>query len=118
LGRQTRRVIFFVLAILVGLTAGMVYGWEVNPIRFSEMPPDMLRIDYRADVVLMIAELYQVEGDAEKALTRLDFLGDMPTLEMMDEAIRFAEIHNYTPEDMQAMWRLASAIETYLPKMR
>jgi hypothetical protein len=111
LGRRTRRLIFFVLAILAGLAAGVFYGWEVNPVQFTGASPDSLRIDYKTDVVLMIAELYQAEGDSGEALTRLAFLRDEAPVSLVEEAVSFAESHDYAQEDLHLMRQLLSALE-------
>jgi len=114
LRRQARRIIFFVIAILVGLTAGVIYGWEVNPIRDAGLLPDKLRIDYKTDVVLMAAELYHAKKDIAAAISRLAFVGDAPAGDIVDQAINFAERNNYAPEDVQLMWQLAFAVESTL----
>jgi hypothetical protein len=111
LGRRTRRLIFFVLAILAGLAAGLFYGWEVNPVLFKGTSPDSLRVDYKGDIVLMIAELYEAEGDSGEALTRLAFLGDEDPASIVEEAIVFAEEHNYTAEDLVLMRALLTTLD-------
>lgn len=111
MGRQTRRLIFFVLAIVAGLAAGLFYGWQVNPVQFEGMSPDTLRGDYKADVVLMIAELYQADGDSGEALARLAFLGDQTPTSVVKEAVVFAEEHDYSAEDLALMRGLLAALE-------
>lgn len=112
--RQTRRILFFVIAILVGLAAGVIYGWEVNPVQYADAAPDKLRMDYKTDVVLMAAELYHAEKDTDAAISRLAYVGDAPPLDIVEKAINFAERNNYAPEDMQLMWHLASAVDSTL----
>jgi hypothetical protein len=111
LGRRTRRLILFVLSILVGLAAGVFYGWEVNPVQFEGTSLETLRLDYKADVVLMIAELYQAEGDSDKASTRLAFLGDEDPACIIEETVSFAGQHDYADEDLELMQGLLAAIE-------
>lgn len=108
---QTRRILFFVIAILAGLAAGLFYGWEINPIRQNNAAPDELRMDYKADVVLMAAELYHVEGDIAVPITWLIYLGNTPPLDMIEDAVDFAENNNYTAEDIQIMRELIEAID-------
>ncbi len=112
---RTRRVLFFTLSVLVGLAAGVTYGWVVNPVQYTDTPPDSLRIDYQTDLVLMAAELYENEGDITPALSRLDFLGETSLPEMMQQTIIFAEEHQYTAADIQLLENLAAAVELTPP---
>jgi hypothetical protein len=43
------------IAALSGLALGLVYGWRINPVQYTDITPDVLRIDYRSDYVLMVA---------------------------------------------------------------
>ena len=112
--RHTRRLLYFIIAILVGLAVGVIYGWEVNPVRSAGGSPDRLRMDYKTDIVLMAAELYQAEGDSDAAISRLAFVGDAPAADIVEQAIDFAERNNYAPEDVRLLWQLASAVESAL----
>lgn len=114
--RRTRRLIFFAIAILVGIATGVVYGWVVNPVDYTDTGPHTLRIDYKTDYALMVAELYHVEGDVVMAMARLTYLGDDVPVELMDAAIPYAEAHDYAPGDLQLMRELAQAITLALPE--
>ena len=105
------RFAFFVLAILVGFAAGLGYGWAINPVQYRSTSPNTLQIDYRTDFVLMVAELYQAEGDLALALARLGFLGDAPPLVLMNESITYGDILGYADADLQLMRRLAFDIQ-------
>ena len=109
--QRTRRVLFFALSVLMGLAVGVTYGWVVNPVQYTETPPDSLRIDYQTDIVLMAAELYQHEGNITLALACLDFLSETSFPGMVQQAITFAEEHQYTAVDLQLMENLAAAVE-------
>ena len=51
------------IALALGITLGLVYGWVINPVQYTDVTPDALRIDYRTDYVLMVAEAYRAEQD-------------------------------------------------------
>lgn len=108
------RVFFFAIAILIGLAAGVVYGWVINPVQYENTTLNTLHIDYQTDFVLMTAELHHHEGDVSLALARLNYLGEGPPLVKINEAVDYAEISHYAPEDMRLMWDLASAIQIKL----
>lgn len=113
--RRTRRLIYFSLAILAGLACGVIFGWVIYPVQYTQTSPQTLRIDYKTDVVLMIAELYHAEGDIALGLARLAYLGEVSPVDMMDEAIAYAEGNNYALDDVQFMRELASAVALLLP---
>lgn len=114
---RTRRYVFFFAAILAGLAIGVIYGWVINPVIYRNTGMDTLRIDYKTDYVLMVAELYQSEGDVALALARLAYLESSSPLAFVTATINYAENHNYAPEDLQLMWNLASAIDSALSSL-
>jgi len=111
LTRRTRRYIFFFAAILAGFAIGVIYGWVINPVKYRNTGMDTLRMDYKTDYVLMVAELYDSDGDTALALARLSYLEAMSPLSLVTTTIEFAETYNYTSEDLQLMWDLASAVD-------
>ncbi len=72
---MTSNWIKFFIALVVGIALGMVYGWVISPVQYTDVTPNILREDYRTDYVLMTAEAYQNEQDAEIAARRLAILG-------------------------------------------
>ncbi len=114
MGRRTRRYVFFFLAIAIGIAIGVLLGWAFNPLNTVNTGLDSLRIDYKTDTVLMVAQLYQSEGDLPAALTRLSTLGeDIPDL--MQSAINYATQHDYATADINAMQNLADDIAGHSP---
>ncbi len=119
--KRSWRFVFFALAILVGFSLGLSYGWLINPNPVEGFPTqyhstslDMLQIDYRTDFVLMVAELYDAEADLPLALTRLGFLGETPPLIILTETITYADALRYAEVDLQLMRRLAFDIQQIL----
>lgn len=108
------RWIRFLIAIAIGVAAGLFYGWRVNPAGTPDSTPDTLRIDYRTDFVLMTAEAYSLEMDLPSAQRRLALLGDQP-LDTVREAILFAETHGYVDYDLGLMRALSKALEAPAP---
>lgn len=100
----------FLLAIAVGFGAGLLYGWRVNPVGYSETALNTLRIDYRTDYVLMVAEAYQAEQDIELALHRLALLQPASPQQAVSEAINFAESYGYAELDLLQMHALADEL--------
>ena len=109
------RWIRFFFAILFGVGLGLAYGWFLNPAAGVETSLDALRIDYKTDFVLMVAESYQNEGDMSLAARRLALLGDSSQEAHITQAIEFALKAGYTEPDISRMQALLSAIQTQPP---
>jgi hypothetical protein len=112
---MTSRYMYFALSIIIGVALGLVYGWVISPVQFVDTSPDMLRIDYKADYVLMVSEAYSYDDDLLKAVQRLAQLGsdDLPSL--VEEAIILAVENGYQPEDLALMRQLYEAVRTWNP---
>ena len=80
----------FTLVILLGLGLGLVYGWVINPVSFQDTTLNSLRIDYKTDYTLMVAEVYHQDNDLEWALNRLTLLDDASPMASVENALRFA----------------------------
>ena len=111
---RTWQFLFFALAILAGFAAGLGYGWGINPVQYRNTGPHTLQIDYQTDFVLMVAELYQAEGDLAMALARLELLGDVPPLVMMNDAIGYADAQKYAEADLDLMRQMAFDVQKAL----
>jgi hypothetical protein len=72
-----RRTLFaLLLLLLIGLAAGLYYGWVIAPVRYVDADPASLHPAFKDDYVLMIATAYAGDGNldaARAALARLGF---------------------------------------------
>lgn len=105
------------IAIAIGAVAGLYYGWVLNPVKYIDTAPDSLRIDYKTDFVLMVAEAYHAENDLSMAVRRLGLLGDKPPMGVVVEAILFAVENNYAEADLKLMQSLADDLQTWNPSL-
>jgi hypothetical protein len=90
----------FLIVLLVGLGLGLLYGWEINPVTYQDTTLDTLRIDYKTDYTLMVAEVYHQTNDLEWAMNRLTLLRDKTPLQSVENALKFAAQAEYTLPDM------------------
>lgn len=111
------RWIRFLLAIAIGAAGGLFYGWVANPVKYVDTTPDTLRIDYKSDYVLMVAESYSADNDLALAARRLALLGDTPPMDTVREAVLFAERQGYVDADVALMRRLLSDLQTWTTPM-
>jgi hypothetical protein len=105
----------FLIAILVGIGLGLIYGWLISPVKYVDTAPDTLHIQYKTDYVLMVAETYQADNNLEMALRRLGALGSLAPGEMVFQAIVFAQRAGYTDADLRLMQNLLNNLQTTLP---
>ena len=104
-----------VLGLAIGLLAGLILGWLLLPLEYVDTDPSSLRADFRTDFVLMTAESYAGEGDIEHAQIRLAVLGPQPALEIVSDAIAYAELHEFGQSDLQLLNQLAVGFRSFSP---
>ncbi len=109
------RWIRFSIAILLGLAAGLLYGWVINPVTYVDTQPQALHPAYKADYVLMTAEIYRADGDFPAAVQRLQVLGDESPAALVQNAISFALSAGYSDADLETMQRLLRVFQTPQP---
>ena len=107
------RWVRFVIAIIIGGVIGVVYGWLINPVEYTDTAPAKMRVDYKTDYVLMVSEAFNEDGDTALALERLAFLGDKSPDVIVYEAITFGEEKGYTAADLTLMGELADELEIF-----
>jgi hypothetical protein len=104
------RWVRFLIVIAIGFALGLLYGWVIDPVEFVDTTPHTLRADYKADFVLMVAESYGADRDAQSAVIRLTYLGDPSPLDSVDNALIFASEAGYATEDLRLLRDLADAL--------
>jgi hypothetical protein len=97
-----------IIGILIGLTAGLLYGWVLQPVEYIDTAPDVLREDYRADYILMVAQAYQGDEDIELARIRLAALGPELPVNLLIEAIDYGLENGYSQGELDTLNRLAT----------
>ena len=100
----------------IGFTLGLVYGWVLDPIQYTDVSPNILREDYRADYVLMAAESYQSEQNPETAARRLAILGSDSPAQIVTSTLDYAEKNSFTENEIVLLKGLLTAMQTYQPQ--
>lgn len=103
------------VAAVIGIALGLVYGWVIDPVEFVDTTPETLRADYRADYVLMVAEAYHREQDPDRAARRLGILGSQPPAGIASEALQTGRASGYTAADLALLDELTRAMQAYQP---
>lgn len=106
---------YVILAVLLGIGLGLIYGWVINPVKFVDTTPASLREDYRTDYVLMVAEAFQSDQNAEIATRRLAIFGSDPPATIASRALQYAQKIGYSPNDISLLQNLIKAVQAYVP---
>ena len=85
---SSSNIIKIIVALAIGIVLGLIYGWAIDPIEYVDVPPNILREDYRVDYVLMTAEAYQNDFDTDTAARRLAILGSESPATLTAAAVR------------------------------
>jgi hypothetical protein len=109
-------IIKVVVALIIGLALGLIYGWVIEPVEYTDVPPTILREDYRVDYVLMVAEAYQSDSDADSAARRLAILGSESPADLVTHALTYANLNNFASGEIQTLQNLLNAMQTYQPQ--
>jgi hypothetical protein len=104
------------VAALIGIVLGLVYGWVIAPVQYTDVTPNILREDYRADYVLMVAEAHQNEQDPEIAARRLAVLGSESPAQIVTSTLEYATNNSFTQNEILLLQGLLTAMQTYQPQ--
>jgi len=113
---SSSNIIKFLIALAIGVSLGLTYGWVIAPVEYTDIPPNILREDYRVDYVLMVAEAYQGNFDDAAAARRIAILGSDSPAEITASALDYANRNNFTQAEVQDLQNLLTAMQTYQPQ--
>jgi hypothetical protein len=113
----------FFIVIALGLAAGLIYGWVISPVEYTNTTPDTLRADYRSDYVLMVAEVFHTDQNVDQAARRLGILGSEPPAKIAAQALDYARHTvpvsfreaNFPASDLALLQSLVAALQTWQP---
>jgi hypothetical protein len=106
-------LIGFILAIALGLSAALVYGWVIAPPQPQNTTLSSLRLDYQADYVLMVGEAYPQQADVPAALELLGQLDAKQPIKAVDQALLTGQTLGYSDADMHLLVNLELRIKQY-----
>ena len=112
---STRRWIFFIVSLALGLGLGLYYGWVVSPVQYVDMTPSTLRADFRADYTLMVAEVFKSDQNIDVAARRMALLGSQPPAEIAAQALASAQQYGYSAPDITLLQNLSVALQVWRP---
>jgi hypothetical protein len=110
---KSTRWILILIALILGIGAGLAYGWLIDPIEFIDLTPDTLRADYKTDYVLMTAEAYRIEQDPGTAARRLAIFGAQSPSAIASEALEYSRTNGSPDADIALLQELVTALQAW-----
>lgn len=101
------------IALITGVILGILYGWMIDPVEYTDVTPGILREDYRVDYVLMVAEAFHTEYDSETSARRLAVLGSASPTGILIATLEYARANGFTQNEVSLLQELLSAMQTY-----
>lgn len=101
----------------LGLLLGLVIGWALWPVQYTNTSPAVLRQDHYNDYVLMVAAAYEVDGDLGEARQRLALLDpEEPGAPVVELGERLIE-RNGSDDEIARLADLAWALGSITPPL-
>jgi hypothetical protein len=109
---KSTRWLFILIALIAGIGIGLTYGWIIDPVDYFDLTPDTLRIDYKTDYVLMVAEIYHTEQDPGLAARRLAIFGSSPSA-IASQGLDYARTNGFADSDIALIQELVTALQAW-----
>jgi len=106
-----------VAGAILGLVLGLIYAWLVAPVELYNTTPALLRSDHRHEWIRLTALGYLADGDLERALARLDGLGQEDVQAALAALIEAYAAQGQPVERMRALTDLAQRLGVDTPAM-
>ena len=104
-----------IIGLLIGIALGLLYGWVIHPVERDVTSPNSLQEKYQADLMLMVAEAYAKEADLDLARQRLSGLGFKAYEDFVENALNFAQAHDFSDQDVQVLTHLLGQLTSLAP---
>jgi hypothetical protein len=99
------------LAILIGITLGLLYAWVIAPTRYIDTTPSTLRADFKDQYRMAISAAYASTGNLDRARARLQLLGDADPYQALSAQAQQMLASGQSFASIQQVAQLASALE-------
>ncbi|MGD1995830.1 MAG: hypothetical protein PVH62_03550 [Anaerolineae bacterium] len=105
------------VGLAAGVALGLLIGWRVWPVSYTNTVPSQLRQDYQNEYILMVAAAYQVEGDLAAAEDRLVLLAPEAPAQVVVELAETMISQGGRSADIEMLVALADALGAATPSM-
>ncbi len=101
---------YLLTGLLIGLLAGLLYTWLINPVRFVDTSPDLLRSEFKDQYRSMVALSFQANLDLGRAEGRLAQLKDVDSVAELTSQAQRIRSEGGSEQEAQALTDLAMAL--------
>src|SRR5579859_907120 len=115
-----RILVSLIIGLVIGLGVALFIGWETSPVQYIQLPMSYLYSSYQDDYTVMVAAAYQVDGDLNEAIRRLQPLG-MKNIPLFVRDVTERYISNSgtgNEADIRTLVVLSRALGYYTPPMQ
>lgn len=112
MARRSPRSAWLPLAagLLMGLVAGLIYAWFVDPVTYTDVSPDRLNPEDQQEYVQLVADAYLHDLDLARARLRLERLGAGSATLLVAEQADAALLRGEDPARVRSLATLAEAL--------
>jgi outer membrane biosynthesis protein TonB len=112
-----RVAILVILGLAAGAILGLLLGWVIWPVTYTDTAIAKLAPEYKNEYMLLVASAYASDGDLEKAQTRLAQL-EVPNINQSVSALIDRSIsEGWGQSDIRALAGLGHALGVSSPQM-
>lgn len=109
--RQENRGSWYLLTgFVLGLAAGVLFAWWVQPVRYTNTRPASLRADFKDQYRALIASAYLADGNLVRAKARLELLSDKDMFQALTIQAQRTLADGSFPQEARALGVLAVAL--------
>ncbi len=112
-----RNIAALLLTLLAGLGLGLLVGWYVWPVTYTEAVPSRMRQDWKDETVWMAAQAFAYDHDLEAAQARLRPLGTADLGQLVIARAQQAITQRLPPVQITYLARLAAALGARDPEV-
>lgn len=105
-----RRIVFILIAFAAGIGLGLMVGWYVWPVTYTESAPTRMRQDWKDEAIWMAAQAYAYDRDLEAAQARLRPLGSDDLGQLVLDRAEKAIAQKLARQQIAHLARLAAAL--------
>ncbi len=105
-----RKLIFILIALAAGIGVGLLIGWYVWPVTYTESAPVRMRQDWKDEAVWLAAQAFAYDRDLDAAQARLRPLGSDDLGKLVLDRAEKAIAQNLARQQITHLVRLAAAL--------
>ena len=105
-----KRIVLMLAGLALGLGMGLYLGWIVWPVEYYDTDLGSLRPNHKLDVAAMTGAAYELDGDWERALARLNALGEEELGDWLRDATHNAIAEGQDPTVIEHLISLAEPL--------